>query len=440
MKAPLILIVSKKMDSNKKKDRYEDSLIRMGEKARASLGLADQKTVELWPDGSSKDRIYRSRVLKIFKAYSGDLKSAKTKVSEEDYDRVGFVTSRTFDIICRDKRKKKENIWIADTIEDTVVGADPEFILFKDDGRVKYAAEVPGFHFDDQLGSDGPLAEIRPEPDTDVGAFVKNIQDILQHHKNVSCIQPYQWLGGCYHYGLSEDGREREWPIGGHIHLGTPGKLSSAIGNHNGVYHHTIYSCLSKLLDEYLAIPMIRLDGTQIAAKRRNQYGNYGDFKTDHGRLEYRVLSGEWLTHPKLASAVIGTAKAIAHAFFKLLDEADYEKSMIMTKSQLNSNDYANFRFFDNSFSSWKDIEIMRALDATTDSGRMSEILRNGKIKFTKTFFNKLAKRLTSMSSYREYSEYIDTFIELINLPDDLLAERDKDLKHTWVENEEFII
>ena len=93
------------MDSNKKKDRYEDKLIRMGEKARHDLGLKDEKNVELWPEGDSRDRISRSRVLEIFKAYSSDLKKAKSDMPEEDFNRVGFVTSRTFSFICKDGRK-----------------------------------------------------------------------------------------------------------------------------------------------------------------------------------------------------------------------------------------------------------------------------------------------------------------------------------------------
>jgi hypothetical protein len=43
MKAKLMLIVSDKMNSNQKQDRYEDRLIRMGERARNNLGLKEAK-------------------------------------------------------------------------------------------------------------------------------------------------------------------------------------------------------------------------------------------------------------------------------------------------------------------------------------------------------------------------------------------------------------
>jgi len=73
MKASVILVISERMSTNKKKDRYEDKLVRMGEVSRENLGLRGEKTVELWPEGSSEDRINRSKVLEIYQAYSGCL-------------------------------------------------------------------------------------------------------------------------------------------------------------------------------------------------------------------------------------------------------------------------------------------------------------------------------------------------------------------------------
>lgn len=440
MKAPLILVISEKMDINKKSDRYEDKLIRMGEKARHNLGLKDEKTVELWPEGPIQDRISRSKVLEIFQAYSNDLKKAKQSTPEEDYDHIGFVTTKTFNFICKDKRKRKGNIWIADTVEDTIIGADPEFLLMNGDGTIKYAAEIEGFHHSDVLGSDGPWAEIRPTPDIDVKGFIKNIQDILRHHKNTKLIQKYSWIGGCYYQGLREGSDERNWPLGGHIHIGTPSKLARAIDSFGDLYKTAVFACLNKVLDEYVSIPMIRVDGIENAINRRKLYGNYGDLRTDYGRLEYRALSGEWLTHPKMAEIVVGTVKAIAHSFFKLLDEAGYKHSMIMTKTQQSSDDRSDFYFYDSSFCHWKNIEIMRALDAVKNSSRMIQILSEGKIEFGKPFFTSLNKKLRSLPVYGDYSDYIDAFVELVSLPSKELSERDKELKHTWVGNKEFII
>jgi hypothetical protein len=435
-----MLIVSDKMNSNQKQDRYEDRLIRMGERARNNLGLKDEKSVELWPEGSTGDRINRSKVLDIFQAYASDLKKAKMTVSAKDFDNVGFVTSRIFKYICRDNRKKKDNIWIADTIEDTIIGADPEFLLMNGDGTIKYAAEVNGFDHFDTLGSDGPWAEIRPEPAVDISDFIHNIRNILNNHKNVELIEKYQWLGGCYYYGLQEGRNERSWPLGGHIHIGTPARLARSIDSLGKFYEIAVYSCLDKILDEYVSIPAIKIDNKKMSNLRREEFGEFGDIRTDHGRLEYRSLSGEWLTHPKMAEAVVGTVKAIAHEFFKILDEGDYKHAMIMTKRQQSSDDEDDFEFFQHDFNYWKNIEIMKYFDAIKSSSDMIEILNRAKIEFNKQYFTKLKAKLRNLSVYKNYSKYIDAFVEIVSLPSNVLKDRDKELKRTWKGKAEFVI
>jgi hypothetical protein len=444
MKAPLILVVSERMDKNKKKDRNENKLIRMGEKARQNLGLKGEKIVELWPEGTTRDRISHSKALEIFQAYSEDIKKVKQTMSEEDYNRVGFVTSQIFNFICKDSRKKKENIWLSDTVEDTIIGADPEFLLLDENCNVKYAAEVEGLGFEDILGSDGPLAEIRPEPAIEVNDFIKNIHDILNTHDNTDLIQKYTWLGGCCYnlprYG-SNDVSDTQWTIGGHIHIGTPAKLAKAISNSEGTYGSSVYACLNKILDEYIAIPMMKADGIHNSIERRKAYGNYGGFKINTGRLEYRTLSGEWITHPKMAGMVIGAVKAIAHAFFKILDEKDYKRTTVMTKSQQSSsNAFSAHTFYDTNFCYWKNIEIMKIFNAMENSSTMYKILQKGEIEFRKTFFENLKKKFKSLMTYREYSDHIDAFLEFVSLPNKLLSSRDKDLRHTWVEGKEFIM
>jgi len=440
MKAPLILIISEKMDSNKKQERYEDRLIRMGEAARNNLGLKDEKSIELWPDGSTQDRINRSKVLEIFQAYSIDLKKAKESNPAADYDKIGFVTTKTFNFICKDKRRKKKNIWIADTIEDTVIGADPEFLLMNNDGKIRYAAHVAGFYHEDQLGSDGPWAEIRPDPAIDVSDFIDNIQEILKHHKNTEAIQEYQWLGGCYYYGQQIGGASRSWPLGGHIHIGSPARLARATASFGDHYKESVYACLDKILDEYVAIPAIKIDGKEDSRKRRSEFGEFGDVRLDHDRLEYRMLSGEWLTHPEMAKIVIGTVKAISHAFFRILDEADYKHSMIMTDRQQSSKQDNDFKFYSNGFDGWKNIEIVKHFGAIKSSAVMHKMLDNSDVKFDKPFFMALKRKFRALSTYKDYSGYLDKFIELVSLPNKMLADRDKELRHTWVEESKFIL
>ena len=447
MKAPLILIISDRMDSNRKSDRNENGLIRMGTKARRNLGLIDEKVVEVWPDTNTNGRINRSKSLEIFQAYSSDLKKAKESMSEEDFERVGFVTPTIFRYVCKDGRKSKENIWLADTVEDTVVGGDPEFMLFDGSGNIMYASKVNNLGHSDELGSDGPLAELRPDPAILVEDFVNNIRNILTDHPNTKLIDPYEWVGGCHHHGyetgVTDPETTRDWPVGGHIHLGTPGNLAQKISSFGNNYSRAVYACLQRILDSYVAIPMMKLDGRKHGMKRRESYGHFGDHKTDHGRLEYRTLSGEWLTHPELTRIVIGTVKAIAHAYFRAIEDGGFKHSLIMTKKHQETNEWYNYndlRFFSATFDNWKNIEITKAFDTTSNSENMRAILHKWEIEFKKSYFDKLKAKYRSLQTYREYADYIDKFIEVVRLPQNVLNEREKGLKHTWVGDSNFII
>jgi len=448
MKSPLILVASDRMDSNKKNDRNENGLIRLGTIARDNLGLVGEKIVEVWPDTDIEGRINRSKSLEIFQAYSSDLKKAKASMSANDFERVGFVTTTIFNYVCRDNRKNKENIWLADTVEDTVVGGDPEFMLFEEDGKIMYAAKVHNLGHNAELGSDGPLAEIRPKPTISVEGFVDNIHDILTNHPNTNLIDPYEWVGGCNHRGcetgMTDQDNSRDWPVGGHIHLGTPGNLAQKISSFGNNYSCAVYACLQRILDSYVAIPMMKLDGKQKGMQRRGtSYGYFGDHKTDHGRLEYRTLSGEWLTHPELTRIVIGTVKAIAHAYFRAVEDGGFKHSLIMTKKHQETNDWylqQDLRFFDKTFDEWKNIEITKAFDTTSSSENMRNILHKWEIEFKKNYFDKLQSKFRSLQTYREYADYIDKFIEVVRLPQNVLNGREKGLKHTWVGNVNFII
>jgi hypothetical protein len=438
MKAKLILVVSSRMDSNKKPSRNEDGLIRMGETARAKLGLTKEKTVELYPQGPVAERITRSKVVEIFKAYSADLKQVKLDMPEE-CDQVGFVTSRTFDIICGDRNKQKESVWISDSVEDLVIGGDPEFMLFKG-SRIQYAAEVDGFSHADILGSDGPLAEIRPAPAMMVEEFIGNIQDILRNHKNTKVIAPFEWVSGCYYYGaqVREDVRDRPWPVGGHIHIGMPKQLIRAFNNNSSEYKNMIYSCLCRALDELVAVPMMKIDGLEKSVQRRMQYGKFGHWREQVDRVEYRTLSGEWMNHPKMAWIVINVVKAIAHDFLRRLSEKDFDWKLVGTKQEVQNGQRANRLHPD--FNQWNEIPILKSMGITKGTNRMLKILHEGSMKFTQNYIKSLHNHLKKLSTYKQYQDPIDAFIALISQSHQKLAEMDRDLKHTWVGNQDFIL
>jgi len=433
MKKQLILVVSDSMDNNDK--RNEETLIRMGGKARENLGLADQKDVELWPTNTTSDRINRSKLLKIHQAYAEDMKKLISDgMSRDKRFRVGFVTAEVFEYICGNGADGKSDVWISDSIDDTVIGSDPEFILLDNNNSVKYAQRVRGLSNDklSKFSADGPLAELRPDPMIDVEGFVNSIQDLLREHPSAETIKAYKWKAGCCHLGKGDFDNRNEWPIGGHIHVGTPKQMSGKLKNDS--YRNIYYITMQRVLDELLSIPMMRIDKKGESIPRRKKYGAYGDYRTEHGRLEHRTLSGMWMAHPRLALITLGTAKAIIDSFYKMLESKNYDKKYLLGDLSTGSNLFSNCQ-------DWTKSPILKDMGiAIKSSGEMCDILNKYNIQFNKTYINKIRKILRKLPTYRKYSEYIDGLMELISLPQQEINRIDCDIKKSWVRNKGFII
>ena len=278
-KQKLILIPSIRMDSNKKSDRNENSLVRMSKVSRDVMGFKNK--VELYPNSNAEDRLRGSVLLDIFHAFSSDIEGARANgVSEEELSRVGFVTTKTYNRILGVGNKKTNTIWITEDINDTVVGADPEFLLFDKNNRVVRANSV--LSFTSPIGCDGAMAEIRPKPAISPEEIMDNILTLLTNKGYTDPIKDFSWMAGCYY---KDD--IRDYPIGGHIHIGNPVKVAEIpMERRMG-----LFKSLNKILDELLAIPMIKIDGDDLGRARRTEsamgkYGYFGEFRPHQGRLE----------------------------------------------------------------------------------------------------------------------------------------------------------
>lgn len=435
MKANLFLVVSGKMDSNQKRNRNEHELVRLGKKAREYLGLVDETSVELWPDSKNVvDRINRSRLLKIHEAFAEDLKKLKESgATDEDIARAGFVTTKTFNSICREPKPEATNIWLSSSVDDTVVGGDPEFLLTYRDG-FKYAGEINELGHHDQLGADGPSVEIRPTPSTSVDEVIQNINSILNEDANAKRIHNYGWVAGSYFYGRQVgSSASRIWTLGGHIHLGTPLKIVSAakaLNAESGLLN--VFIMLKKVLDELIAVPMMRIEGVELSTKRRqnSMYGQVEDIRTEFDRLEYRTLSSDWLLHPELAAAVVGTTKALAHAFYKALIEEDMLKEIALTHRNDWYADKVNY----------KQYAVSNKFEATRSMSQLKEALGRGTTRYDNHFFSMLRRVLRGISTYADYKQYIDKFLAIVRLPEDVLRSQTNDLKEGWLNRANYLI
>lgn len=431
---PLILLVSESMDDNKKEDRNEHHLVRMAASTRTNMGFEDK--VELWSaEGKSASaRMKTALLLDIFHAFTKDVREVKRMIAAgqlqaEDIKRIGFVTSKTYKRITGKDPGTPSNIWISDSIAETVIGADPEFLIFRrSDSSIIHANNISGFTRDGKLGSDGAMAEVRPDPAITPENLVANISSIFSDHRLISSISEYKWAAECY-YKTSI----RDYPVGGHIHIGNPIQIAKLSMGDRKVF----FKSFNKVIDELLALPMIKLDGEK-GNKRRTQcrmgkYGYFGEMRLCNGRLEHRTLSGMWLSHPDLAVAVLGTAKAIIDEVFLRVSNKKFDLSYMMPEK------FRKTDVWNSNFSSWEDIPLVKDMRCTKTSADMIALLnKSDNRSINKTFLRSWYTKMKSLSTYKQYSSYIDKLYAILNSPIKSIRGIDNELQANWLEGKQF--
>lgn len=196
-------------------------------------------------------------------------------------------------------------------MDQVVLGADPEFIMQKNNGTLLMASNYfPRFGsvgcdaiWHGQNRSTKPLVELRPKPSADprqvVMRMYKGMIAASRRVKNTNM----EWLAGALPHP--------QYPLGGHIHFsGIPLTFQ-----------------LLRALDLYLALPlMLAEDGNGV--RRRPRYGFLGDYRLQfHGGFEYRTLPS-WLVSPTLTKGSLAAAKLIAARYPYLPLEDWYDRKL----------------------------------------------------------------------------------------------------------------
>jgi len=419
------------MDSNKKEGRNENGLIRMSATARDFMGFGGDK-VELWPEGASgEDRINKSIMLSVFHAFKADISELKKKnLPTGKYRRVGFVTTKMFNRICGGKKQVAESIWISNDISDAVLGADPEFLLVNDEDYVVNAQDLLGKNGD--FGGDGAMCEIRPKPETSVHQLVENMRSIFDTWSTHDKAGKYRWLTTVFY----NDG-DRGYPCGGHIHVGNPKQLMAQSSQLRG----KAWKVLNKIMDEYLALPLMKLDGPDGKQRRlpgtapMGPFGHFGGMRTDLGRLEHRTLSGIWILHPSLSRAVLGAAKAVVDETFLLANEEAWSNDYILPGNLNRHNVWSG------EFDQWDKIPLAADMNATLSSGKMIDVLHTKNHTYwTAKRIADLHKKFKGLSTYKENSHYIDGLIEILKIKYDEFSKFEREIQKNWLGKKKFIV
>jgi len=146
----------------------------------------------------------------------------------------------------------------------------------------------------------------------------------------------------------------RKLSVGGHIHFGMRPT-----------------SQLLRALDTYLSVLFLLVENTAAARLRRSKYGWLGDFRLkDHGGFEYRVIPS-WLVNPMFARGALCLAKVIGGEWPKL------QRDLFLSA------------------------EAQRAFRAADQD-------------YFRKHLRQLLADLRSLSSYRQYAEHIEPFLEWV--------------------------
>jgi len=419
-KSKLILVISDTMT-----DRSENSVIRMSANTRKGFGNAVK---------FSNDKPVS---LDVERAYLVDLRKTQSseEYSEEERSRVGFVSKSTFERIVEkpvlEKPKVEEK-----PMETITMGADPEFLLYDENNTVVPANNIMQKY--GKLGCDGAMAEIRPDPATTTDGLIDNINSIFRDKTITERIGNYKWMSGCYY---KDD--HRDYPLGGHIHVGNIETVKSTQAQSRYVF----FAMLNKILDELLSIPLSRLDGKEPGSCRRTScgfapgggYGYFGEWRECQGRFEHRTLSGMWLIHPTVATAVMGVARAVIKEAYVRMRSNGYKLEYVCP---LENREVfkPNHNAWKSGFDGWEKIPLLLDMRCTKSSELMNKLLNSSDSgKINATFLREWQEKLRSFSTYKEYEQYIKLLVEILKIPVVEVQRFERQIQKNWIEKSKFI-
>ncbi|OXS61058.1 hypothetical protein B1A99_05900 [Cohnella sp. CIP 111063] len=230
-----------------------------------------------------------------------DFGQVDLRVSEQGRLAVTAVDARLLLHTSEGKRRWRETAaafaerWAAETTEgsgvQTMLGADPEFVLLSSAGRVVPASRY--FPYEGEAGCDSmrvrgekiwPLVELRPRPCPEPAQLTAELHGLLREAAGRTAGVALSWRAGA----LPVPGV----PLGGHVHV------SGA----------ALHGERLRALDNAVALPL-RLLEPPGAGSRRPRYGALGDVRRQpHGGFEYRTPPS-WLVSPRLALGVFALVK-----------------------------------------------------------------------------------------------------------------------------------
>jgi len=381
----------------------EDNMIRLTKNMRNKIGVNIGDKVSI---GKKNKEI---KVLEVNRAYIHD-----TNLVKQYEDDIAFVSGRVnqfynlFDSIC----------WIKkyDLTPLITIGSDPEFILLENN------VITPAYFIEEQvqkrelfskyskLGSDGTCAEIRPDPSNDACNVHTSIKTIINDYSKYDFLDKYKWQTGT----LIDDGY-RKFPLGGHIHLGLPKyilKRKEYNATNISQFYQKLFISLIKLLDYYIAFPLLAVELDKKNERRltrwfNTSYGQAGEYRVQPHGLEWRTISGIWLSNPEYALAILNVCYELTTYLFQKLVPPDMK--------DIN------------------EIKVIENLNNIVDNNHLEKAITVINTGFTSTNKKACNERLKELSSIcnNKYLYFLESLFTMTTTEIEHMTS--KDLRDTWL-------
>lgn len=211
-------------------------------------------------------------------------------------------------------------------IRDITIGSDPEFVFMKQGDVIEsYSIISPRRmvlcpkaipdcdvcgrctefcrkkHMSPEIGIDGMLGELRPQPGKNPIEHVNTIHNLI--HKLDYLPSDIEIKAGSIQKGYA---------IGGHIHIGTPILRGKIYGDEE---HYIVYH-LARFLSHYCGIPLRKIEHPADIKKRGLGYG-FGAFGACDSKpygIEWR-MPASWLVSKEIATAALCLAYVVAENY-----------------------------------------------------------------------------------------------------------------------------
>jgi len=277
----------------------ENGMLRISAELRQNLGLEVGQQFTL---NSINDTVV---VLTIGSAFKKD--------AEQDGG-VCYVTQIIFDQV------NLENIdqYSIFQVKGITLGCDPEFFLIDRDTHKLLDAQT-FFKKWGEVGCDGVLAELRPNPSLSAEGLTNNIYDLIKTTREIlNLTQSHDpnritmHAASSYSNGtpiILSIGNTGCVTAGFHLHFGLPKDI---LGHKPDIM--TLMFKIVRAMDYFVGLPAIMLESNDESKRRSNtqvSYGKPSDFRLDFRTLEYRVPGGSLLRHPVLTRGLIALGATV---------------------------------------------------------------------------------------------------------------------------------